>query len=214
MSNSADVTYRCPYCGKEFEITVYPSVNAKEDPDLRDRCLSGDIFRHSCPHCKTDFMVQNDLVYSDPDHRFILWVSSRDPGTRLTAMAAPLVKAGYKLRRCSTVAEMIEKIQIFEDGADDVCVELAKYDSFIEFMENKKGNPEDVTAVEYQRTENDVMKINIRTDDKGMAFLIPVAMIEEAIEENKERYEVDDTQFPLINMDWIISLFTESAGEA
>ena len=95
---------------------------------------------------------------------------------------------------------------------DDVAVELAKYDSFIEFIDNRKGRPEDVTSVEYQRVFDGVMKINIRTDDKGLTFHIPVGMLEEEIEEDKERYEVNDEDFPCVNSDWIISLFTEPAG--
>jgi hypothetical protein len=128
--------------------------------------------------------------------------------------ARPLVQQGYTLRRCATLKEFTEKIQIFEDGVSDVAVELAKYDSFIEFIDNRKGNPEDVTSVEYQSTNDGVMKINIRTDDKGMAFLIPLAMLEEEIEAEKDIYEVHDEDFPLVNSDWMISLFSEVSGEA
>ena len=65
MSVSRNVKYTCPYCGKEFEIEVWDSIDADEDPDLRDRCVSGDLFRVSCPHCKKEFMVQFPLVYID-----------------------------------------------------------------------------------------------------------------------------------------------------
>jgi len=75
------------------------------------------------------------------------------------------------------VQEFAEKIQIFEDGVDDIMVELAKYDSFIEYIDNKKGTAKDVTDIEYQHTENDVMKINVRADDKGMSFLIPISVL-------------------------------------
>lgn len=214
MSQSRDVMYQCPYCGKEFSIVVYDSVNVSEDRDLRERAMSGDLFQHSCPHCHKDFMVQAPLVYIDSDHHFVLWLSQQDITKDLEHVAKPLIAQGYTLRRCATIQEFVEKIQIFEDGLDDIMVELAKYDSFIEFIDNKKGNPEEVTAVEYQRCDNGVMKINIRTDDKGMSFLIPLAVIEEEMEENKSLYQVDETLFPCINADWMISLFQESAGEA
>ena len=97
---------------------------------------------------------------------------------------------------------------------DDVVVELAKYDSFIEFIDNKKGTAEEITSIEYQRCENEVMKINIRTGDQGMSFLIPVGMVEEEIAQNPELYEIRDDEIPLINSDWILSLFEESAGQA
>lgn len=209
-----EISYQCPYCGRDFTISVVDTVNAANDPYDRDRAVSGDLFRHSCPHCKKDFMVQNDLVYSDANHKFVIWLSLKEPGQELKKFAQPLVKAGWKLRRCATIQEFTDKIQIFEDDVNDIAVELAKYDSFIEFVNNKKGNPEDVTAVEYQRTENGVMKINIRTDDKGMSFLIPVSLLEEEMNENAQLYQVDDTEFPHINSDWLISLYQEPQGTA
>ena len=57
MSVSHDVTYTCPYCGKTFEISVYDSINAETDKDLRDRCLSGEVFQQLCPHCNKEFLV-------------------------------------------------------------------------------------------------------------------------------------------------------------
>lgn len=207
------INYTCPYCGKEFEINVYPAVSA-EDKELRDRIVSGDIFRNSCPHCKKDFMVQYPLVYTDKENKFVLWLSEQEVGDTLKDFTKPLLEKGFKLRRCSTINELVEKIAIFEDGADDVMVELAKYDSFIEFIDNKKGKAEDVTSIDYQKYENGILKINVRTDDKGMAFIIPVSMLEEEIEQNKELYEIDNSMIPLINDAWIISLFQESDGEA
>lgn len=214
MSTSHENTYTCPYCRRDFTITVYDSVNAVNDPDLRERCISGDLFRHSCPHCKTDFMIQNPLVYTDPSRKFLLWLSAEEASENLCRMAQPLSEQGYTMRRCGTLQEFTEKIQIFEDGVSDIIVELAKYDSFIEFIDTRNGNPEDVTSVEYQKCEDGVMKINVRTDDKGLSFLIPVAMLEEEVRAQSDRYEADNSHFPRINSDWLISLFTETAGEA
>ena len=159
-------------------------------------------------------MIQPPLVYSDPSRKFLIWLSQQEPAESLKQLAQPLVKQGFKLRRCATVQEFAEKIQIFEDGVDDIMVELAKYDSFIEYIDNKKGTAEDVTGIEYQHTENDVMKINVRADDKGMSFLIPVSVLEEEMKVDKDRFAIDETDFPRINNDWIISAYTEAAGKA
>ncbi len=213
MSKSQEMKYKCPYCGEEFTLTVYDSVNAQQDPDLRDRCVSGDIFRHSCPHCHKDFMLQNNLLYEDTEHRFVLWLSVNEVGDTLKKYAEPLIKNGYKLRRCSSLKEFTEKIVIFEDGLDDVEVELAKYDSFIEFIDNRQGKPEDVTSVEYQKIENDVLKINVRTADKGMSFLIPMNGLHEEMKENKDLYAFEETSFPCINADYIIHKYEDRKKE-
>lgn len=214
MRESITVPYQCPYCGKEMEVERYDALHAQQDPELRERVLSGDFFRVSCPHCKKDFMVQFPFVYIDEEHKFVIWFSEEDPGETLHVLTKPLSSQGYRFRRCSKINELIEKIQILEDGLDDVMVELAKFDCFIEFINNKKGNPEDVTSVTYQKTENEVMKINVRTDDKGMSFLIPIAMMEEEMEQNPDLYEVENESFPEINGTWISSLFMESEGTA
>ncbi|MCH3962379.1 MAG: CpXC domain-containing protein [Solobacterium sp.] len=214
MSASHDLQYKCPYCGQEFTITVYDTVTASKDPDLRDRVLSGDIFQHTCDHCHKEFMIQNPLLYSDKEHKFVLFLSQNDVGTSLAEFAKPLVSQGYRLRRCATIQELVEKIEIFEEGMNDIAVELAKYDSFIEFLENKKGKAEDVTSVAYEHAKDDVMKIVVHTGDRGMSFLIPVNMIEEELKTEEDLYTVNDEDFPLINQDWIISLFKQSDGKA
>ncbi len=214
MSNSQTIKYKCPYCQKEFDIEIYNTVNVRQDPDLKDRCKSGDIFQHSCPHCHSDFMIQNPLLYEDQDHQFVILVSSEDTGSQLKTFAEPLVKKGYTLRRCSTVKEFVEKIQIFEDGANDIAVELAKYDSFIDFLDSRKGDPKKVTSIDYVYTKDDVMKIDIRIEDRGMSFLIPVSGLNEELEADKELFEVDELTFPCINSEWMISLFTKQEDES
>ena len=138
MSQSQEIKYTCPYCHKDFDTTIYTAINVEQDPDLKEACISGDIFRHTCPHCQHAFMIQPPLVYSDPSRKFLIWLSQQEPTESLKQLAEPLVKQGFKLRRCATVQEFAEKIQIFEDGVDDIMVELAKYDSFIEYIDNKK----------------------------------------------------------------------------
>lgn len=214
MAQVRTMNYTCPYCGREFEIEVYDYVHAQEEPELRERAISGDLFQHTCPHCHTSFLIQSPLIYVDRGHRFLLWLNNADAGMDLKKFTEPLNKAGYTLRRCTTVAEFSEKIQILEDGVDDRMVELCKYDCFIEFIDNKKGKAEDITSIEYQKTENEVMKINVRTGDKGMAFLIPLSMLQEEMEQNSERYEVENENLPVVNTAWITSIFSEVAGKA
>lgn len=210
MSKTRDINYKCPYCGKEFNISIYDRVDIKEDPDLHDRCLSGEIFQHECPQCHESFLVQNNLLYIDIDHKFVLMVvdeSMREAD--LSSLAKPLDEAGYRLRRCVTVKDFVEKIMVLEDGLDDVAIELAKYDCFIEFIDNKKGKAEDVTDIQYQNCDNGVFKINVKTGDKGMSFLIPTALITEELEASG--LTVFNKEFPAIDSDWLISQFTERA---
>ena len=44
MSQSQDIRYTCPYCHKEFDTTIYTAINAEQDPDLKEACISGECF--------------------------------------------------------------------------------------------------------------------------------------------------------------------------
>ena len=83
MSNSRMIQAACPYCGKQFEFEVYDTVTADTDPDLRERCISGDLFRASCPHCRQEFMFQYPLIYISERDRFVLWLSAKEPDESL-----------------------------------------------------------------------------------------------------------------------------------
>ena len=214
MSQTREIQYTCPYCGKEFTTTIYESINVSEDRDLKDNCMSGDIFKHLCPHCHTDFMIQNPLVYMDPELKVMIWVSDEEIPDEVVEFAKPLHKNGYTLRRCETIQQFTEKLQIFEDHMDDVLVELAKYDSFIEYIDNKQADASEITSIEYQNTKDDVMKINIRCDDKGLSFLIPIAPLEEEIRVQNDLFALDNARFPVVDANWIISLYMKEDGKA
>ena len=93
-------------------------------------------------------------------------------------------------------------------------VELAKYDSFIEYIDNRKGNPSDVTGIRYEYTKDDIMKVTIMADDKSMSFLIPTGALKEEIAAEADTFRLDDTDFPVVNDQWIISLFQKASGKA
>ncbi|MCH4207381.1 MAG: CpXC domain-containing protein [Solobacterium sp.] len=217
MSESRTIKAKCPYCGHEFDYEVWDTITADTDPDLRDRCISGDLFGAVCPHCRKRFMFQYPLIYIDQAHQFVLWLSDRDPGKDLQATTKPLADKGYTLRRCATVREFTQKIEVLEDGADDVLVELAKFDAVIDFVNNKNRKPEEISSVEYQCMENGTIVINIRTGDegdRGWSEHFPIKMLQEEVQESDKMEEPDNASFPAVNEDWIVSIFSDPAGQA
>lgn len=208
MSSSHTVSYTCPYCGKEFEVEVYDVVEASKDPDLRERSISGDIFHHTCPHCQKEFLLMNPLLYVDRERKFVIYVSEEQPPKEMLDLGSRLNAKHYTLRRCPTVREFTEKIQQLEDGIDDRLAELAKYDSFIDVIEQKKAQAEEITSVEYQSRTDDVVKVNVRfTEGRGMGFMIPFAGLQEEFDADRDLYRVDNASFPVVNEAWIVKLF-------
>ncbi|QRG86685.1 CpXC domain-containing protein [Bulleidia sp. zg-1006] len=207
------LTYTCPYCHETMDLEVTLSLGAGEEE--KELLMSGDLFHHTCDHCQHEFLLQVPFTYMDRMRKFVLVLVQDEVLPKEIEQTGPtLSKAGFKLRHVQTIQQLIEKIQIFEDGVDDCLVELAKYDNFIEFVDNKKGNAEDITSIEYQRVDNEVMKINIRTGDSGMTFLTPLNLIEEEYRIDQDRLVIRNEVFPIVDQKWIISAYQEVDGKA
>lgn len=208
------VNFKCPYCSRDIAVEDFIVVDVDKESEQRDRCVSGEIFQQTCSHCHQVFLLQVPLLYIDKNHKFLIYVSNKEFPQYLNQYVKPFRDLNYTLRRCETVGEFSEKIKILETGVSDILVELAKYDSFIEFIDNKKGVPEEITDIVFEGVTNDVMKIVVRTGDKGMAFFIPMGMLEEEMSQIETLSEVEKGTFTLINRDWMISLFTKTQGNA
>ena len=57
MSKTSLRKFRCMKCQEVYDIKTYDSVNVTKDPDIKERCLSGDIFHFECPHCHESYML-------------------------------------------------------------------------------------------------------------------------------------------------------------
>lgn len=64
---------RCP-CGEVFEAELYNSINAVEDPDLRESLLCGEINVVCCPVCNQIFYAEHFVLYHDPSSELIAFV--------------------------------------------------------------------------------------------------------------------------------------------
>ncbi|MCQ2182021.1 MAG: CpXC domain-containing protein [Bacteroidales bacterium] len=110
----------CGKCGKIHEIEAYPSINAVEDPELKIKAMSGEIFAWECPECGTTNLASYPLLYHDPSENLLLILSAAP----LNAESCP---ENYIGRQVGTVGEFIEKIKIFDAGLDDITIEMCKF---------------------------------------------------------------------------------------
>ena len=119
MATVIRTTVRCPKCGAGSEFEFYQSINAAENPELKEAVLSGDIFVHECPHCGAKQIVRYNLLYHDPDAKVIVCLSD-------TVFHSDGME-GYTCRLVSDAGSFIEKVKIFDAGLDDLAVEMCKY---------------------------------------------------------------------------------------
>ena len=72
MSKKRSIKINCQKCNKEFEITIYDSINVDIDPDLREEFLSNRIYFHKCPHCGEIHFLPMPVLYHDMTHKFMV----------------------------------------------------------------------------------------------------------------------------------------------
>lgn len=140
---TSTVHCRCPKCGTEGEMQTYPSVNSSEDPSLRLKVLDGSAMAWTCPCCGHVQYRQYELLYHDPQSKFMIWmipggkmdVTLEQYGKRLYSMLPE-----YVCRKVDNPLRLAEKIQILEQGASDVVMELAKLVIKHEMMDKAGGD--------------------------------------------------------------------------
>ncbi|OHD59391.1 MAG: hypothetical protein A2014_06525 [Spirochaetes bacterium GWF1_49_6] len=124
LPNEAMVT--CPECGNEFSANIWLSVNSSVSPDLKAKLMSGDLNLYKCPKCECRFEPDSELVYHDPDKKFLIRYIPLWDGNLPAIENGDEILRRYTLRIVTSRNMLIEKIKIFDDGLDDRVIESIK----------------------------------------------------------------------------------------
>jgi hypothetical protein len=73
MTMPRSIELECPKCGAKQQTTVYESINATLDPELRDSFLNGTINFLRCEKCSEEAFVPVPLLYNDMEREFLVW---------------------------------------------------------------------------------------------------------------------------------------------
>lgn len=74
MSAFNDIDMTCEQCGHEFRGTVWTAVNAKQDPELKDILLGGELNMVMCPECAHVEYHDHFVLYQDPSAELLAYV--------------------------------------------------------------------------------------------------------------------------------------------
>ena len=128
MSKSHLEKITCPNCKEVGKFEIWNSINVDVDPQTRSMVKDRTLFKYVCPNCKKDFNLEYNTLYHDCSNRFMIWCLSNDNEKDLGIDDEKIVYLdGYKLRIVKSKNELIEKINIFELGLDDMIVEALKH---------------------------------------------------------------------------------------
>lgn len=144
VSCSRSVELECA-CGRVQNATVWSSINAAADPALKEALFVQEINVLSCPKCGGRYEIAEPLLYHDPETRLLVQLWPR-PNEEFPVDLASNVIIGaigsdsirtedddsgnitpaYGLRMASSRTELLEKIQLSDEGLDDRAIELLK----------------------------------------------------------------------------------------
>ena len=110
----------CSSCGRPDEIEFRNSVDVSASPELKEKVKSGELFVWTCPECGSANLLNLPFLYHDPAERLMLLLTS-------APVRSEELPEGYTGRIVRSVGELIEKINIFDSGLDDVVIEMCKY---------------------------------------------------------------------------------------
>ncbi len=132
MSKSRTDQITCPRCHYDSPMTIWTAINADLDTDLKEKFLTGELFKWKCEVCGLETMVQFATVYHDLEHSFMLILDpiedNRDINETYGFDRVPsLHLPDYTCRVVYGMNSLREKIDILEAGLNDIAVERMKY---------------------------------------------------------------------------------------
>ena len=113
----------CPQCGEPQKYRIFSSINAQENPNLKESVLDETLFDWRCRRCNYFAAMAYPFLYIDNQARYAVCAAPGGSGSTVEPTEAI---RGYVKRRVKNLAELKEKLLIFDNKLDDVAVELVK----------------------------------------------------------------------------------------
>lgn len=130
MSKIYKETITCPNCNKKQDFTCYGSINATSDPDLKQALLNRELTNFVCQKCHNETHVSYDLLYHDMQKKIFIWLKYPDEIGQISIdrRTDPMFELAhdYQFRIVTSINDLIEKILIFDEGYDDLAIEVVK----------------------------------------------------------------------------------------
>lgn len=120
----------CLKCGKTTEVKLSTSINAAEDINIRRELLSGRLFSFKCSACGYTGKLFYPVLYNDVKNKFMVYLI---PDVDRFQIADKDIEKDFdggvdsvRKRIVPDFNSFLEKIYIFENGLDDMSVEITK----------------------------------------------------------------------------------------
>ncbi len=140
MTIASSRPVECQKCRQENQVEICESINS-HDRHLRDKLMSGALWKWRCTHCTHENVTIYPLLYHDMRTWCLMYYLDReiteDPNVIARMVPAPdqltalrRFNATYRFRLCRSLDDFIEKMRILDAGLDDRAVEYLKDKTF------------------------------------------------------------------------------------
>lgn len=73
MSQTCITDFKCPRCYREDEISVFTSISASVNKEIKNTFLRGELNLIICKECKSSYKIETPILYHDSDNEFANW---------------------------------------------------------------------------------------------------------------------------------------------
>lgn len=220
MAQTINLT--CPVCQHHSTREVNAAINAKTHPEQKRELLEGKFFLFECENCGAKRAVNFQLLYHDPDKRLLIYLAPNFANNKEQTLETlkqlknrqPVSLDNYQLRVVLSGAELLEKIQIFDQGYLDQEIELVKLLTDGIFAKEK---PDEKVRARYfyMDPKNKKAKIMYTTEKQQLLVDFHQSLLD--FVRNKFKKEVQNSptgQFQLINQKWAIRAASKEKPQA
>lgn len=120
----------CPKCSQQSETEILCSLNTVTEPNAHRFIFDESIFRWKCPKCGFRKKMLHPLLYNDINNKFMIYYI---PKVERRQIADEKIEKDFsdlsyiKKRIVPDTNSMKEKIILFENGINDMAIELTKF---------------------------------------------------------------------------------------
>lgn len=200
MSTPVIKSVTCPACGNTQDFPTHDRINASDAPQLRDRLISRDLITLTCTRCGTRTPVAYDLLYHDPDRRFMLWLIHDE--SESPPPPPPTVET-YTRRTVRSANDLLEKILLLTEGRDDRLMELFKLALLGSLM------ADDATAggsLYYAGTQGGNLRFIVLSPKGPQQFDVPQNQFEAFRTQFAPRLTVPEADWPLVDAAYALAI--------
>src|SRR4051794_26999534 len=120
------VRVRCPACDREHEHQLVQSINARREPEAKQRLLAGELNVLDCT-CGRRTQLAATVLYHDPDAE--LWCQvcpGGEPAMAEGELAFRAAGATGTRRLVPSLNALVEKVKLLDAGLEDWAIEMTK----------------------------------------------------------------------------------------